>query len=400
MADGHDETRTAPTRGVAAGERGTSAAPGAAGPLLEAEIGFRLSRLVRTLRAEWSRELADLEITPPEAAVLRAVAERPGSSLRALARLLGAEPMTAKRCVDELEQRGLLSSAHRGEDRRPRALELTGAGASLAARVHALVASRDARLAAALGERGRHAFEIAVGALEEHVARTSREHGGGEPSDERPATRAERPCGPRWDGDHRTGATWDERFASRPWPTEPDPCLVELASGLRPGRALDLGCGPGRNAIWLARQGWAVTAVDASAVGLSQAASRAAELGVSFTPVQADLLSYDLDASTAEIVVVANLHLLPAERGAFFARACAAVAPGGHLLVVGHHVDSLGRTGPTNPERLYTEEILHELLASLPATIWRREHAGLEGEPPVVDVVAWATAPSEGESTR
>ncbi len=148
---------------------------------LEAGLGFRLSRLTRTLRAEWAGQLEELGLTPPQAAVLRALAGRPGCSLRALARLLGTEPMRAKRCVDELERRDLVQSAHRGGDRRPRSLQLTGAGEALAQRVDVLVQRQEGHLDAALGAERRGHLEAALAALETvldlpHPAQRSEEH--------------------------------------------------------------------------------------------------------------------------------------------------------------------------------------------------------------------------------
>ena len=157
----------------ASGAPGTARLPGdgssPAAParlLLEQGLGFRLSRLTRMLRAEWTRELARLDLTPPQAAVLRGVAGRPGCSLRALAGTLGAEPMTAKRCVDDLERRSLVQSAHRGADRRSRALELTSEGLALAARIDILVRAQERRLDAVLGPARRSRLEEALGALE------------------------------------------------------------------------------------------------------------------------------------------------------------------------------------------------------------------------------------------
>ncbi len=68
---------------------------------------------------------------------------------------------------------------------------------------------------------------------------------------------------------------WDHRYAGteRLFPREPDAALVELVGGLRPGRALDLGAGKGRNSLWLARQGWQVTAVDLAEVALGRLAT-------------------------------------------------------------------------------------------------------------------------------
>ena len=133
---------------------------------LDAGIAFRLGRLTRTWRAQWAEELAALELTPPQAAVLRGVANDPGCSLRGLARLLGADPMHAKRCADDLESRSLLRSAHRAADRRSRTLGLTPAGEALAARVDELARAREVRLATTLGPADRSRLHAIVTALE------------------------------------------------------------------------------------------------------------------------------------------------------------------------------------------------------------------------------------------
>ena len=74
---------------------------------------------------------------------------------------------------------------------------------------------------------------------------------------------------------------WNERYASAPaiWSRQPNPQLVAEASRLSPGRALDVGAGEGADAIWLAAQGWAVTAVDISSVALTRAAEHARAAG-------------------------------------------------------------------------------------------------------------------------
>ncbi len=191
------------------------------------------------------------------------------------------------------------------------------------------------------------------------------------------------------------GAFWDERFGSHPWPSEPDEALVELAADLVPGTAIDLGCGPGRNAIWLASRGWRVTGVDASAVGLEQARARAREAGVEIACVQVDLLAYEPPPASAQLVVLANVHLPPPEHRRVVEKAKTALSPGGHLFVIGHHLDSLGLAGPPDPERLYTEERLREELADLVVEVLeRRTRGGSDGEPPLVDLVAWALRPA------
>jgi SAM-dependent methyltransferase len=190
------------------------------------------------------------------------------------------------------------------------------------------------------------------------------------------------------------GALWDQRFTEATWPEQPDAAVVELVSPVPAGRALDLGSGPGRNAIWLARHGWQVTAVDASAVGLAQARQRAAVAGVELETVVADLLVLEPARASFDLVLMANLHVAPADRPGLFARAAAAVAPGGHLLVVGHHLDSLGRVGPPDPERLFTEQLLVSLVPTLEVELVRREVRPLAEQPePAVDVVLWARAP-------
>jgi SAM-dependent methyltransferase len=192
------------------------------------------------------------------------------------------------------------------------------------------------------------------------------------------------------------GAVWDERFAANEWPSHPDDTLVELVSGLAPGRAVDLGCGPGRNSIWLASQGWQVTGVDASAVGLEQAAQRGRELGVTLELLQADLTAYTPPAAAFDLVVLANMHFSPGEREELFSRFASAVAPGGHFYVVGHHLDSLGRAGPPDPARLYSEDLLQGLFAGFDVEVTRRERAAGYGGTPLVDAVAWATRRPSG----
>ena len=151
---------------------------------------------------------------------------------------------------------------------------------------------------------------------------------------------------------------WDERYAGPElvWGSGPN-CFVagELAA-LPPGRAIDLGTGEGRNAIWLAERGFAVTAVDFSRVGLARAAELAAERGVSVDWVHADLLGYQPTPGGYDLVLIAYIQL-PADRLTELVRtAAAAVAPGGTLLAVGHDRDNLARGygGPKDISVLWT----------------------------------------------
>lgn len=138
----------------------------------------------------------------------------------------------------------------------------------------------------------------------------------------------------------RVSVEWDERYsaAERVWSGEPNGSLVTDVAGLTPGRVLDVGCGEGGDAVWLARQGWAVTALDVSGVALARAAAHARDAGVEVDLVHAGLLEADLPAAAFDLVSVQYPALLrtpgrDAERALL-----AAVAPGGLLLVV-HHAD-------------------------------------------------------------
>ncbi len=136
---------------------------------LRAGLGFRLSRAARALRRSWAEELLPFALTPPQAAALRGVAERPGCSLRALARMLGTDPTNAKRCVDELESRGLLESRGRRGDRRPLLLHVSPPAEALVAQIDHLVATQEQRLLGAIGPSGCEAVAAALTSLELHL---------------------------------------------------------------------------------------------------------------------------------------------------------------------------------------------------------------------------------------
>jgi SAM-dependent methyltransferase len=157
-------------------------------------------------------------------------------------------------------------------------------------------------------------------------------------------------------------AAWDERYsgADLVWGAGPNRFVEDELASLAPGRAVDLGSGEGRNAIWLAERGWRVTAVDFSAAGLARAARLAAERGASVDWVQADLLTWEPAPGGHDLVLIAYLHLPSAGLVRVFRAAAAAVAPGGTLLVVGHDRENLARGygGPQDPSRLYTSALI------------------------------------------
>jgi|SRR5512132_27667 SAM-dependent methyltransferase len=170
-------------------------------------------------------------------------------------------------------------------------------------------------------------------------------------------------------------ADWDRRYRGTElvWTAQPNRFVVEELQGLPPGRALDLGSGEGRNAVWLAERGWQVTAVDFSSVALDKARRLAQARGVTVDWVLADLRGYRPEPGAYHLVLVAYLHLSPLERVAVLAGAVGALAPGGTLLVIGH--DLANRTqgvgGPQDPAVLYTPQAIVAELDGL--TVHRAE---------------------------
>ncbi|PLS76643.1 MAG: class I SAM-dependent methyltransferase [Actinobacteria bacterium] len=155
---------------------------------------------------------------------------------------------------------------------------------------------------------------------------------------------------------------WNRRYDGPDlvWTAEPNRILVSEVEPMAPAHALDLGCGEGRNAVWLAKQGWSVTGVDFSDVGLAKARRLAEAEGVSAEWVSADLRDYQPEESAFDLVVVLYLHLPPGERRAVHTTAATAVRPRGTLLVVGHDLTNLseGYGGPQDPSILFTPDDL------------------------------------------
>ncbi len=194
---------------------------------------------------------------------------------------------------------------------------------------------------------------------------------------------------------------WDERYASTDlvWTAEPNRFVVEEVANLPVGRALDLGAGEGRNAIWLAERGWQVTAVDFSAVGLAKGAKLAEGRGVTgIRWVEADLQGYQPEPGGYDLVLLAYIHLPRSEFDELLQAAKSALAPGGTLLLVGHDVDNIahGHGGPQDPQVLHRVDDVLPVLAGL--TIRRAEQARRpvqtsEGERVAIDTVVRAQRP-------
>jgi SAM-dependent methyltransferase len=154
---------------------------------------------------------------------------------------------------------------------------------------------------------------------------------------------------------------WNRRYAAadRIHATAvPNGFLVAEVADLAPGTALDLACGAGRNAVWLAQRGWRVTAVDFSGVALAMARDLAAKCRVSVEWIEADMVTWTPPARAWDLVCVLYLQLPAPERRQALRHAVSAVRPGGTLLVVGHDLLNLseGWGGPSQPDVLFTPE--------------------------------------------
>ncbi|MFE7583898.1 class I SAM-dependent methyltransferase [Streptomyces gardneri] len=146
------------------------------------------------------------------------------------------------------------------------------------------------------------------------------------------------PAGDGYLGDPAVRAEWDSRYADRGqlWSGQPNGALVAEVAGLTPGRVLDVGCGEGADAVWLARGGWDVTALEVSGVALERAAGHARDAGVGVRWVHAALTEAGLAPASFDLVSAQYPALLRTPEAAAERALLAAVAPGGVLLLVHH----------------------------------------------------------------
>ena len=194
--------------------------------------------------------------------------------------------------------------------------------------------------------------------------------------------------------DRWTAESWDERYGQKPtlWSGKVNAALEEEVSVLEPGAALDVACGEGGDALWLAEHGWRVEGVDVSQVALDRASAQAELRGVQdrVSWRQRDVLVWRPPASTYDLVSVVFLHLTPDFRREVYGALAGAVRPGGTFLVVAHHPSDLDTTVGRPPERelFFTAE---ELAADLGhgwsiLTASSRPKVALDGEGRAVTV--------------
>lgn len=156
---------------------------------------------------------------------------------------------------------------------------------------------------------------------------------------------------------------WDERFSGSElvYGASANDVVVELTTSLPRGSAVDIGCGEGRNAVFLATRGWTVEGIDFSQVALDKAARLAQNSPRAvierLTWTCADLTTADFGTSR-DLALISYIHLPPDQRRDLLRRAQDALAPGGALLVLGHHSRNFdeGVGGPPDPGILFTPQ--------------------------------------------
>jgi SAM-dependent methyltransferase len=177
------------------------------------------------------------------------------------------------------------------------------------------------------------------------------------------------------------------------WTSTPNQFLVSEVVGLPPGRAVDLACGEGRNAVWLAEQGWQVTGVDFSPVGLAKGRRLAELRNVEVAWAECAVDEWTPPPEGFDLVAVFYLQLPQPERSAALEVAASALAPGGTLLVVAHDHDNLTRGfgGPPNADVLYRVTDVTDVAVAAGLTVQRADQ--------VIRVVDTDAGPKEAIDT-
>ena len=174
-------------------------------------------------------------------------------------------------------------------------------------------------------------------------------------------------------------SAWNQRYATTEliWTADANQFVAAETEHLRPGRALDLAAGEGRNAIWLAQRGWKVTAVDFSDVALDKGRRLAASLDApdAITWVCADVVAWTPPPESYDLVVIAYLHLPDQDLRTVVSHAVSGLAAAGALLVVGHDEANLqgGTGGPQDPAILYTPQKIAAVIAAAGRTVTKAD---------------------------
>ncbi len=166
---------------------------------------------------------------------------------------------------------------------------------------------------------------------------------------------------------------WDERYRNDDlvWGIEPNQFVRRQCESFPPGSALDLACGEGRNALWLAQLGWQVLGIDYSPVAIARAEALTAgqpyDVAIRLSWRVADVTTVPVKEESVDLALLSYVHLPPEQRAALMLKAARSVRPQGRLIVVGHDRRNLreGVSGPQDESLLYDPEELSELLGAL-----------------------------------
>ncbi|HIG44065.1 MAG: class I SAM-dependent methyltransferase [bacterium] len=149
---------------------------------------------------------------------------------------------------------------------------------------------------------------------------------------------------------------WNERYANRAlvWSAEPNRLFSTEVASLEPGRALDIACGEGRNAIWLAEKGWDVTAVDFSETGIDKGKQIARKRGVRVNWIVEDVSVWQPPEDAYDLVAILYLHTDVQERQKWLTNVIGSVKHGGTLIYIAHDPSNIkdGVGGPQDPDQV------------------------------------------------
>lgn len=198
---------------------------------------------------------------------------------------------------------------------------------------------------------------------------------------------------------------WNAKYSAEDlvWGTDPNRFVVEQLSDLPPrGRALDIACGEGRNAIWLAKIGWKVTGIDFSDVAIERARRLATAQHVEIDWINDDITHCDLPAAAFQLVLIAYLQVPRDEFRKVLVGAVRSLAPSGMLFMIGHARRNLseGVGGPRQPDVLWEPEEIRQELLTAGLTVRRCEHVRRPVETPdgvrdAIDTLALAERPAD-----
>lgn len=190
-------------------------------------------------------------------------------------------------------------------------------------------------------------------------------------------------------------ARWDQIYLNPEGkvPVNPSTIVLETTASLKPGAALDVGMGNGRNSVYLARKGWKVTGVDLSAAAVKQALQEAAKLKVEIDGRAADIEKMELGRERYDLILCLYVHMVPVKNAR---KLIEALKPGGLLVVEGHQAEaqSLGlRPVSGGPPGYLTNQLLRTFdrlrIIRYEDRMMQAEWSnGPEGRAPIVRLVA------------